>query len=151
MEFIQREACGKCVLCREGTLQMLALLDDIIEGRADGSTLELLERLAPAVAKGSLCNLGKTAPNPVLSTLRYFRDEYEAHVFHKRCPTGECKALSKPWIDPAKCKGCTLCAKQCPVEAIKGERKQPHVIAEALCIKCGACAQACRLGAVQGI
>jgi NADH-quinone oxidoreductase subunit F len=151
MDFTQRESCGKCVLCREGTRQMLALLDDIIEGRADANTLVLLEKLGHAVAKGSLCGLGKTAPNPVLSTLRYFRSEYEAHVFEKRCPTGQCKALAKPSIDAEKCKGCMLCAKACPVGAIKGERRQPHVIDEALCIKCGACATACKLGAVQGI
>jgi NADH-quinone oxidoreductase subunit F len=130
---------------------MLALLDDVIEGRADANTLVLLEKLGHAVAKGSLCGLGKTAPNPVLSTLRHFRGEYEAHVFDKRCPTGQCKALAKPSIDPEKCRGCGLCLKACPVGAIKGERKVAHVIDEALCIKCGACATACKLGAVQGI
>jgi NADH-quinone oxidoreductase subunit F len=111
MDFTQRESCGKCVLCREGTRQMLSMLDDIIEGRATGETLVLLEKLAIAVQKGSLCGLGKTAPNPVLSTLRYFRHEYDAHVFHKYCPTGQCKALAKPSIDAAKCKGCSACAK----------------------------------------
>ena len=151
MNFTQRESCGKCVLCREGTRQMLALLDDVIEGRADANTLVLLEKLGHAVAKGSLCGLGKTAPNPVLSTLRHFRAEYEAHVFDKRCPTGQCKALAKPSIDPEKCRGCGLCLKACPVGAIKGERKVAHVIDEVVCIKCGACATACKLGAVQGI
>jgi NADH-quinone oxidoreductase subunit F len=151
MDFTQRESCGKCVLCREGTKQMLSLLDDIIEGRGTAKTLELLEQLAPAVSKGSLCGLGKTAPNPVLSTLRYFREEYEAHVFDKRCPTGECKALARPTIHPEKCKGCHLCVKACPTGAITGERKQAHVIDETKCIKCGACATTCRLGAVQGI
>ena len=151
MDFTQRESCGKCVLCREGTKQLLALLDDIIEGRATGETLELMEKLAGAVQKGSLCGLGKTAPNPVLSTLRYFREEYDAHVFHKHCPTGQCKALAKPSIDATKCKGCTACAKKCPVGAISGERKQVHVIDEEKCIKCGECADTCKLGAVVGV
>ena len=151
MDFTQRESCGKCVLCREGTRQMLALLDDIIEGRATGETLSLLEKLASAVQKGSLCGLGKTAPNPVLSTLRYFREEYDAHVFHQHCPTGQCKALAKPSIDPAKCKGCTACAKKCPVGAISGERKQPHTIDQEKCIKCGECADTCKLEAVVGV
>jgi NADH-quinone oxidoreductase subunit F len=151
MDFTQRESCGKCVLCREGTRQMLSMLDDIIEGRATGETLVLLEKLAIAVQKGSLCGLGKTAPNPVLSTLRYFRHEYDAHVFHKYCPTGQCKALAKPSIDATKCKGCTACAKKCPVGAISGERKKPHVIDQAKCIKCGACADTCKFEAVVGV
>ena len=151
MDFTQRESCGKCVLCREGTRQMLALLDDIIEGRATGETLELLQKLASAVQKGSLCGLGKTAPNPVLSTMRYFREEYDAHVFHKHCPTGQCKALAKPSIDPAKCKGCTACAKKCPVGAISGEKKTTHTIDQEKCIKCGECADACKLDAVVGV
>jgi NADH-quinone oxidoreductase subunit F len=151
MQFTQNESCGKCVLCREGTRQMLALLDDITEGRADAGTLALLEKLASAVQKGSLCGLGKTAPNPVLSTLRHFRAEYEAHVFQKRCPTGQCKALAKPEIDPAKCIGCTACMKKCPVNAISGERKQAHRIDQAICIQCGACAQACKFNAITGV
>jgi NADH-quinone oxidoreductase subunit F len=151
MDFTQRESCGKCVLCREGTRQMLSLLDDIIEGRATAETLDVLQKLAAAVQKGSLCGLGKTAPNPVLSTLRYFREEYDAHVFHKHCPTGQCKALAKPSIDPAKCRGCTACARKCPVGAISGERKKPHVIDPAKCIVCGACAVACKLDAVVGV
>jgi NADH-quinone oxidoreductase subunit F len=151
MDFTQRESCGKCVLCREGTRQMLSLLDDIIEGRGTGETLELLQKLALAVQKGSLCGLGKTAPNPVLSTLRYFREEYDAHVFHKHCPTGQCKALARPSIDAAKCKGCTACARKCPVGAITGEKKKPHVIDQAKCIKCGSCADACKFEAVIGV
>ena len=151
MEFTQRESCGKCVLCREGTRQMLSLLDDVIEGRATGQTIELLQKLGNAVQKGSLCGLGKTAPNPVLSTLRYFREEYDAHVFHKHCPTGRCKALAKPHIVAEKCKGCTMCARKCPVDAISGERKKPHVIDQGKCIKCGACAEVCKLDAVAGI
>jgi NADH-quinone oxidoreductase subunit F len=151
MDFTQRESCGKCVLCREGTRQMLSMLDDIIEGRATGETLVLLEILAIAVQKGSLCGLGQTAPNPVLTTLKYFRHEYDAHVFHKYCPTGQCKALAKPSIDAAKCKGCSACAKKCPVGAITGERKKPHVIDQAKCIKCGACADTCKFDAVVGV
>jgi len=151
MEFTQRESCGKCVLCREGTKQLLALLDDVIEGRADAGTLDLLEKLGHAVQAGSLCGLGKTAPNPVLSTLRYFRKEYEEHIFEKRCRTGRCKALLRPEINPAKCKGCGLCLKTCPTQAITGEKKQPHHIDPELCIKCGACAKACKLHAIEGI
>jgi NADH-quinone oxidoreductase subunit F len=151
MDFTQRESCGKCVLCREGTRQLLAMLDDIIEGRATGETLVLMEKLALAVQKGSLCGLGKTAPNPVLSTLRYFRHEYDAHVFHKHCPTGQCKALAKPSIDAAKCKGCTACARKCPVGAISGEKKKAHVIDQIKCIKCGVCADTCKFEAVVGV
>jgi len=148
MQFTQRESCGKCVLCREGTKQMLYLLEDITEGRATLATLDLLEELALAVQKGSLCGLGKTAPNPVLSTLKYFRDEYLAHVVEKRCPTGECRALARPEIIAAKCKGCSACIKKCPVGAIQGELKKPHVIDDKICIKCGACAQMCKFGAI---
>jgi len=151
MDFTQKESCGKCVLCREGTRQLLALLDEIIEGRGTAETLDLLEKLGAAVQKGSLCGLGKTAPNPVLSTLKYFRKEYEEHVFDKVCRTGHCKALIKPSINAAKCKGCGLCVKACPSGAISGEKKKPHKIDQQLCIKCGACAKACNLGAVEGI
>jgi NADH-quinone oxidoreductase subunit F len=151
MQFTQNESCGKCVLCREGTRQMLSMLDDIMRGDADETTLVNLEKLAHAVAKGSLCGLGKTAPSPVLSTLRYFRHEYEAHVFQKKCPAGQCKALANPEIHPELCKGCTLCAKKCPVGAIKGEVRKPHVIDVEKCIKCGACAAACNFNAITGV
>ncbi len=148
MEFTCRESCGKCVLCREGTRQLLALLDDIIDGRGTPATLDLLMELAQAVQIGSLCGLGKTAPNPVLSTMRHFRDEYEAHVIHKYCPAGQCKRLKKPVIDAAKCKGCLVCMKKCPVHAIRGEKKQPHAIDQTICTNCGTCVTACKLGAV---
>ncbi|HEY1986747.1 MAG TPA: NADH-ubiquinone oxidoreductase-F iron-sulfur binding region domain-containing protein [Terracidiphilus sp.] len=151
MEFTQRESCGKCVLCREGTMQLLALLDDVIEGRGDAGTLALLEKLGHAVQAGSLCGLGKTAPNPVLSTLRYFRQEYEEHIFEKKCRTGRCKALLKPEILEAKCKGCGLCLSSCPTHAITGEKKKPHHIDPELCIKCGACAKTCKLHAIEGV
>jgi len=151
MRFTQNESCGKCVPCREGTKQMLALLDDVIQGRATAKTLELLEQLAVAVQIGSLCGLGKTAPNPVLSTLRYFRSEYEAHIFQKRCPAGQCKALAIPEIIAERCKGCGACLRKCPVGAITGEKKAPHRIDPKLCIKCGTCAQACKFNAIVGV
>jgi NADH-quinone oxidoreductase subunit F len=148
MHFTQNESCGKCVLCREGTKQMLNILEDITEGRADENTLPLLEELAHAVKKGSLCGLGKTAPNPVLSTLKYFKDEYIAHINHKKCPAGECKELIDITIDEKLCKGCTLCAKKCPVQAISGKKGKPHFIDKDLCIKCGICIDTCKFKAV---
>ena len=151
MHFTQNESCGKCVPCREGTKQMLALLDDITKGRADEHTLDLLEQTALAVQKGSLCGLGKTAPNPVLSTLKHFRDEYLVHVREKRCPAGQCKALAFPEIIASKCKGCSACAKKCPVGAISGEIRKPFHIDPAKCIKCGACKAACKFSAISGI
>jgi NADH-quinone oxidoreductase subunit F len=148
MQFTQNESCGKCVVCREGTKQMLALLGDIVKGRGTVQTVDLLEELADVVQKGSLCALGKTAPNPVLSTLKYFRDEYMAHVVDKKCPAGECEALAVYRIIKDKCMGCTLCARKCPVDAISGEKRKPHNIDADKCIKCGACIDACRFGAV---
>jgi NADH-quinone oxidoreductase subunit F len=151
MQFTQNESCGKCVLCREGTKQMLALLDDIIEGRATVETIDLLEKLAKAVAQGSLCGLGKTAPNPILSTLKHFRKEYNEHVINKFCATKNCKSLRAPEIDPVLCKGCTVCKKKCPVGAISGERKMVHKIDVSICIRCGACVEACKLNAITGV
>jgi NADH-quinone oxidoreductase subunit F len=150
MQFTQNESCGKCVPCREGTRQMLSLLDDITEGRATEETLPLLEMLARNVKIGALCGLGKTAPNPVLSTLHHFRDEYEAHVHRKVCPSRVCKALMTPAIEASLCKGCTLCARKCPVDAIIGERKNAHSIDASKCIRCGACVDACKFNAITG-
>ena len=148
LEFTQRESCGKCVPCREGTEQMLTMLNDIVEGRATLKTLENLEDLAKAVQKSSLCALGKTAPNPVLSTLKHFKDEYLAHVVEKRCPAGVCKALARFEILADKCKGCGMCKRACPVQAISGEVGKPHHIDAKKCIKCGGCKATCKFGAV---
>jgi NADH-quinone oxidoreductase subunit F len=150
MQFAQNESCGKCVLCREGTRQMLDMLDDIIEGRADSTTLGLLKDLGQCVQKGSLCGLGKTAPNPVLSTLAKFPDEYRAHVEQGYCPTGRCKALVKFRILPDLCKGCMQCKKKCPAGAITGVKGAPHEIDPSKCIKCWACIEVCRLNAITG-
>ncbi len=151
MQFTQNESCGKCVLCREGTRQMLHLLDTIIASEATGATLPLLERTARAVATASLCGLGKTAPSPVLSTLRHFGEEYRAHVAGECCPAGRCTAFAVPEILADLCRGCTLCARKCPVGAIAGEKKQPHVLDPEACVRCGVCAEVCKFDAVVGL
>jgi NADH-quinone oxidoreductase subunit F len=150
MNFTQNESCGKCVPCREGTKQMLSMLDDIINGEATEDTLMLLEEVGHVVKKASLCGLGKTAPSPVLSTLEKFRDEYNEHIFNKQCSTNNCKALANIAIDPEKCTGCTVCARKCPVSAILGEKKQVHTIDPALCTKCGVCNTVCKFNAIIG-
>ena len=149
LDFTAKESCGKCVHCRLGTKRMLEILDRIVEGKGEEGDIEKLEELCYAIKDGALCGLGQTAPNPVLTTIRYFRDELEAHIAEHRCPAGECRELITYSIDKDKCVGCTACARQCPVQAISGERKSPHEIDPALCIKCGNCKTACRFGAVQ--
>lgn len=146
--FSQDESCGKCTPCREGTTRMMEILERITTGKADESDLAKLERLARLVKRASLCGLGRAAPNPVLSTITHFREEYLAHVVEKRCPAKKCVALIRFEIDPEKCIGCTACARNCPVECIAGERRQPHVIDQDRCIKCGRCYQVCRFDAV---
>jgi NADH-quinone oxidoreductase subunit F len=148
LHFLMDESCGKCVPCREGVRQMCAILTRITRGEGREGDIPLLEEMAAAVSDGSLCALGGSAPNPVLSTLRYFRDEYEAHIREKRCPAGVCTALVTYSIDPEKCTGCTVCARKCPVQAISGERKKTHLIDPLTCIKCGVCREACRFDAV---
>ena len=149
LDFTAKESCGKCVPCRIGNKRLLEILDRIVDGRGEEGDIEKLEELCYAIKDGSLCGLGQTSPNPVLTTIRYFRDEFEAHIRDKRCPAGECRALISYSIDKDVCVGCTACARQCPAGAISGERKSPHEIDPALCIKCGNCKTACRFGAVQ--
>ena len=148
LAFTQSESCGKCMPCRLGTKQMLDILEDICDGRGKPEDMEMLENLSEAVKKGSLCGLGQTAPNPVQTTLRYFRDEYENHVRDRKCPAGICKALFHYEIDPDKCNGCMACARNCPTEAVFGEKKQPHTIDPEKCIKCSECYQVCKFEAV---
>ena len=148
MHFTQNESCGKCVPCREGTKNMLKILEKIVRGQGEMKDLDTLEELALAVKEGSLCGLGKTAPNPVLSTLKYFRDEYIAHIKDKRCPAGVCSSLKRYEINQELCKGCTKCARNCPVGAIEGSVKNPHKINQEKCIKCGACVNSCPFKAI---
>ncbi len=148
LEFTQRESCGKCVPCREGTKKMLDILTRITEGNGKPEDLDTLQYLGEQIKATSLCALGGTAPNPVLTTLKYFRHEYEAHINEKRCPAGACQSLLRYTIDPAKCIGCTKCARNCPVNCISGKVKEPHLIDQEKCIKCGACMANCPVGAI---
>ena len=148
LEFTVDESCGKCTPCRIGTKRLLELLNKITSGNGELEDIDKLEELCYYIKENALCGLGQTAPNPVLSTLHFFRDEYIAHVTEKRCPAGACKALTNYYIEPDKCKGCTLCARNCPVNAISGTVKQPHVIDTKKCIKCGACMEKCKFSAI---
>ena len=148
LEFTVEESCGKCTPCRIGNKRLLEMLEKVTSGRATLEDLDKMEKLCHYIKENSLCGLGQTAPNPVLSTLRYFREEYEAHVRDKRCPAGVCKKLITYSIDPTKCIGCSKCARNCPVEAIHGEIKKPYTIDTSKCIKCGACIDQCRFKAI---
>jgi NADH-quinone oxidoreductase subunit F len=149
LDFTQKESCGKCTFCRIGTKRMLEILTRITEGKGKEGDIEELEELAYQIKDNSLCGLGQTAPNPVLTTIRYFRDEYEAHIKHKKCPSMVCKSLLVYEVIAENCTGCTVCAKNCPVDAISGERKQIHFIDQDKCIKCGACYTKCKFNAIR--
>jgi ferredoxin len=148
LNFTQDESCGKCTFCRVGTLRMLEILTRITNGEGEPEDLDKLLELGKHIKDASLCGLGQTAPNPVLTTIRYYRDEYLAHIVDKKCPAGSCSALVDFLIDPDKCTGCTICAKNCPVEAITGVAKKIHVINTEICAKCGKCVTVCNFDAV---
>ena len=148
LNFTQNESCGKCTFCRIGTKRMLEILTRITEGKGALEDIERLENLAENVAKSSLCGLGQTAPNPVLTTLKYFKEEYLSHIEDKKCIAGVCTNLLTYKINPDLCVGCTICARKCPVSCISGVVKQPHKIDQEQCIKCGACYTACKFGAI---
>ena len=151
MNFTQNESCGKCVPCREGTKRMLEILERIVAGNGKDGDIELLLELADTISSTALCGLGKTAPAPVISTIKSFRDEYEAHVYDKKCPAGNCKKLVRYQIQPELCKGCSACSRKCPVGAISGQIKSPFTIDTTKCIKCGACIQTCKFGAIKEV
>ena len=149
MNFTQTESCGKCTPCREGTKRMLEILENIVAGKGQDGDIEKLLELAETISKNALCGLGKSAPNPVVSTIKHFRDEYEAHIYEKRCPAKTCEKLKKIVIDPELCKGCSACSRACPVGAISGKIKSPFTIDQSKCIKCGACMATCKFKAIK--
>ncbi len=149
MHFTQNESCGKCVPCREGTRRMLEILERIVSGEGKDGDIELLEELSDTISHTALCGLGKSAPNPVISTIKNFRDEYEAHIYHKTCPAGQCQKLKKIYIDPQMCKGCSACSRKCPVNAISGKIKEPFSIDLSKCIRCGTCIATCKFNAIK--
>ena len=151
MDFTQRESCGKCVPCREGTKRMLEILNRIVDGQGQDGDIEVLKELGETISKTALCGLGKTAAGPVLSTIKYFEDEYRAHIYDKKCPAGACQKLKTIVIDSELCKGCSKCARNCPVNAISGEIKKPFVIDQSKCIKCGACISNCAFKAIKEV
>lgn len=148
VDFLKDESCGQCNPCREGLKQMLVILTGICEGRGKEGDIELLEELGTMMQKFSLCGLGTSAPNPVLTNMLYFREEYEAHIRDKKCPAGVCKPLFHYEIDAEACTGCGVCARKCPQEAISGEKKKPHELNQDECIKCGICYDACKFDAI---
>lgn len=148
LHFTQDESCGKCTFCRIGTLRLLETLTRITNGEGEEGDIEKLELWGERIKQSSLCGLGQTAPNPILTTIRYYRDEYQAHIIDKKCPAGSCNPLVDFNIDPEKCTGCTLCAKNCPVDAIKGKPKEAHIIDNSICVKCGKCITSCQFGAI---
>jgi NADH-quinone oxidoreductase subunit F len=149
LNFLKGESCGKCVPCREGIKQMLAILERICRGEGREEDIAVLEEIGTYQVDSALCALGQTAANPVLSTIRYFRHEYEMHIRERYCAAGVCKSLFRYLVEPEACTGCMACAKECPVKAIDGERKKPHVIRQDACIMCGSCYDACRFSAIR--
>jgi ferredoxin len=148
LDFLKGESCGQCTPCREGIKQMLDVLTDICEGRGKEGDIELLEEMGSMIQKFSLCGLGTSAPNPVLTTILFFRDEYEAHIRDKKCPAGVCKSLFHYEVDEKACTGCHVCAPKCPQEAITGEKKEIHSLDQKKCVKCGICYEACKFDAI---
>ena len=149
MDFTSKESCGKCVPCRIGTTRMLEILQRIVVGEGQESDIETLVELGEAIKTGALCGLGNSAPNPVLTTIKYFREEYEAHINEKKCPAKKCTALISYNIIADKCKGCSLCSKKCPVNAISGVIKSPYTIDSEACVRCGQCIENCKFGAIE--